>query len=299
MLGFLSLALLLVAGGGVWVSSLYGQLSDITRFELRIAEAPGAQSWTRPKKIKDEGAVTVLLVGVDNGTRSDLRPMLASGKWEHGAFRADTIIVVHLPSNRESAQVVSIPRDSWVPIAGHGTAKINAAFSWGGPSLLARTVEEVTDVRLDHVVVADWDGFRGITETLGGVQVAGTWLGPDQALDYVRERYSLPNGDFDRVERQRQYLLGVLHGLRREETRTPRAAARFLGDLSDLVSVDSELSNLRMVELFWSARHLRDWQVETVTAPHAGTGRARGQSIVRLDVPATHALFDRIVGPHG
>ena len=75
-------------------------------------------------------AVNILVLGSDS--------RISAGdptQWSAGAQRTDSIMLVHLPADRESAQVVSFPRDSWVSIPGHGEAKINAAFSYGGPSL--------------------------------------------------------------------------------------------------------------------------------------------------------------------
>ena len=80
-------------------------------------------------------------------------------------------MIVHIPANRKGAYIISIPRDSWVTIPGHGQAKINAGFSFGGPTLMVQTVESVTGVRIDHVAIVDFDGFKQITDALGGVQI--------------------------------------------------------------------------------------------------------------------------------
>ena len=138
-------------------------------------------------------------------------------------------MVVHVQADRKAAYVVSIPRDSWVTIPGHGKAKINAAFSWGGPSLMVRTVESVTGVPIDHVVVADFTGFKtahrparrrrhqAIPQATSDER--HTWtagvhhMDGEEALDYVRQRHNLPNGDFDRVRRQQNWIRAVLRKL--------------------------------------------------------------------------------------
>ena len=94
--------------------------------------------------------------------------------WPVGSYRSDAIMVMRLSADRSSATVVSIPRDSYVPVAGYGRTKINTAFSYGGPGLLARTVEDVTGTYLDHVLVIDFAGFEQATRVIEGVPVTLT-----------------------------------------------------------------------------------------------------------------------------
>ena len=292
VLGAFAVLLVLVVGLGAWAFTLVKGIDNVPRFDVDMPT-----DGSRPEAAPDPESTTILLVGVDNGQRDDLQEMLASGDWTPGVFRSDAIMVLHLPADRSKGSLVSIPRDSWVPVEGYGDQKINAAFSYGGPSLLAQTVEQVTDVRLDHVMVVDWAGFRGITEAVGGVTLGCEQLGPEEALRYVRERKSLPNGDFDRVERQREYLLSVLGSMRDQNVwSSPVSLTRTVNSLDEFVAVDSSLSNRALVDLGWSSRDLSPSQLRTLTAPHDGTGMVEGQSIVRLDVPATQDLFDQLVG---
>jgi len=136
--------------------------------------------------------------------------------------RTDTIMVLH-HSDSGPSSLVSIPRDSYVPIPGHGTQKINAAFAIGGPQLMAATVEQATGLRLDGYLEIGFGGFAGVVDALGGVNIcvaqpmddpmAGINLQPGcqvlsgpTALGYVRARHSDPRGDIGRAERQRQFL---------------------------------------------------------------------------------------------
>ena len=294
VLGGFSLLLVAVIGLAAWAFVLFKGIGAVTRFEVDRPEG------SRPAAAPDPEARTILLAGVDNGQRKDLQEMLASGEWTPGAFRSDTIMVLHIPAGRSRATLVSIPRDSWVPVEGYGDQKINAAFSFGGPSLLAQTVEDVIDERVQHVMVVDWDGFRGITEAVGGVRLGGEMRDPDEALAYVRERKSLPNGDFDRVERQQEFLRGMMGSLRENGSlSSPIALTRTVNSLDDFVSVDSGLTDRALAGLGWSSRGISSADLETLTAPNNGTGMVGDQSIVELDVPRTQALFDRIVGRTG
>ena len=80
-------------------------------------------------------------------------------------------MVLHINADRDGASLISIPRDSWVNVPGHGYNKVNAAFSLAGPSLAVETVEDLTGVRIDHLAVVDWEGFRSLIDSVGGVTV--------------------------------------------------------------------------------------------------------------------------------
>jgi anionic cell wall polymer biosynthesis LytR-Cps2A-Psr (LCP) family protein len=223
----------------------------------------------RPAK-PASGAMNILLVGAD--------------KAKGGASRSDTIMLMHLPSDRKRAYLISIPRDSWVPIPGNGRAKINAAFSFGGPSLLVQTVEGFTDVHIDHFMQIDFAGFQQMTDAVGGVDVPGAGhLDGKEALKYVRERKSLPRGDFDRIKRQQGFLRALL-AQSTASFNNPFALARLLDAVSHAVSVDSGLSSGDLRSLVFSMRNLRDGKsIQFLTAPNTGTGVVGSQSVVFLD----------------
>jgi LCP family protein required for cell wall assembly len=141
----------------------------------------------------------------------------------------DTIMLVHVPGIGSSAptSVVSIPRDSYVPIPGYGKDKINAAFALGGPVLLAQTVEQATGIRLDHYAEIGFGGFAAVVDALGGVTmcppepITDPLAGIDlpagcqkldgrNALGYVRSR-ATPRADLDRMVNQRQFMSALLH----------------------------------------------------------------------------------------
>jgi LCP family protein required for cell wall assembly len=119
-----------------------------------------------------------------------------------GENRADTIMLVHTDPNRQKAVILSFPRDLWVNIPGVGLDKINAAFQGGidggGPQLVAKTLHEITGLRINHYVYVDLAGFQGIVETLGGVQMCipaenvntpGWVSGPDGPVYYKDPGY--------------------------------------------------------------------------------------------------------------
>src|SRR5450830_1684829 len=142
----LSLLGLLVAGGAIGVLVLQNRLNgNIERIGDPFAGLPTRPAVPTPAASATSGSATpinILMVGSDSRISAG-----DPAQWAAGAQRTDAIMLVHIPADRKSASLFSIPRDSWVDIPGHGQAKINAAFSWGGPALLIQTVEQLTNVR--------------------------------------------------------------------------------------------------------------------------------------------------------
>ena len=262
----------------------------------------------RPEKSGD--AVNILLMGSDR--RSEKQATGGNAKadsWIPGEQRSDTLMVLHISGDRKAASVVSIPRDSYVTIPGHGEDKINAAFSYGGPSLAVETIEHLTGVHLDHIAVIDWEGFERLTDALGGVEVNvpetvrdtkndRTWtkgtheLDGKEALLYVRQRYGLPGGDFDRINRQQAFLRTLLDKTLSNDTLTnPTKLYDVLDAVTANLSVDEDWSVGDMRGLAWSLRHLRTGDVAFTTVPIKGTGMIGGASVVKLDKPSGKKMW--------
>ena len=171
----------------------------------------------------DTSGYNYLLVGSDSreGLTKEQRKKYATGN--AAGNRTDTIMLVHVPESGGKPVMVSLPRDSYVPIPGHGSNKINAAYSIGGPKLLTDTVEQVTGIHIDGYIEIGLGGFASVVDSVGGVDIcvardmldkkAGIdlkkgcqTLDGGNALGYVRSRYEDPLGDIGRAARQRQFL---------------------------------------------------------------------------------------------
>ena len=250
----------------------------------------------------EEPAVNILVLGTDSRTSAS-----DPSQWKEGAQRTDAIMIVQVSGDRK-VSVMSIPRDSWVEIPGHGQGKINAAYSYGGPSLTIHTVENLTGIHIDHFAVANFESFVALTDEIGGVRVnlktpqtlAGKELGAgaqvlngQQALAYTRERSSLPNGDFDRVKRQQTWMRSIVSRVLTNGTlSSPTALYSFLKTASRTVAVDESFTLNQMQSLALETRHLHSNDIAFMTVPTAGTGTsADGQSIVTLDADADAPLF--------
>lgn len=294
--------LLLVVGG--WAYYLNSQLGNISQFDID-RDRPG-----RPVA-RGEGS-TFLVVGVDNPDAAGIQEAVRDRQWVPGVYRSDTMMLVHVDSDGRDAQVVSIPRDTWVQIPGRGMAKVNAAFSYGGPGLLLRTLEDLLDHRIDHVAAIDIGGFADLTREFGGVEVrlteplevpaTGETLPPgrrelsgEAVVRYVRERKTLPRGDFDRVQRQQVVLRALVAQVLRPGTLVnPTKLTDLVQLTSQYVVTDSALTPGRIRALAWDSRRLRAGSMRFLTLPTQGTGTVDGQSIVRVDPGQLRRMFDLI-----
>lgn len=141
--------------------------------------------------------------------------------------RADAIQLVGINLRSGTGTVIGLPRDSWVPIPGHGSDRVNAALSLGGPELMASTVGNLVGVRPDYVFTTTFTGFRAMVQSIGGVTVSSRLAFTDdkmvgeirkgrnelngfEALFFTRARHYLPRGDFDRSVNQQEMLHAIL-----------------------------------------------------------------------------------------
>jgi LCP family protein required for cell wall assembly len=251
---------------------------------------------------------TFLLVGTDSRSTDPTTGSDATAPdFVFGAQRSDVIMVATIADDGKTASVISIPRDSWVDIPGHGTNKINAAFSFGGPPLAIQTIEQLTRVRIDHFAVIDFAGFQQMTDAAGGIDVnvgqaterdgVVVPAGPQhltgaQALVYVRERKSLPGGDFDRVRREQNALRALVSkALSSGTLSSPSQAYDLVNTVTQHVGVDDSLTNTGLAELVFGLRDLRASNIAFLTVPTTGTGTEGSQSVVYLDQQADQDLW--------
>jgi LCP family protein required for cell wall assembly len=227
--------------------------------------------------------------------------------------RSDTIIIVHIPVTLDRAYLISIPRDLRVNIPAAGgfggsLDKINASFQDGGPGaggvqLLSATLTQLTGVEFDGAAVVDFGGFDKIVGDLGGVHmcvdervksihtghVFNTGcqdLTAKQTLDYLRQRETLPGGDFDRQRHQQQFLRAVFakmfaNGL----TQNPLKIDQLIRDVGSAMTVD--LNGVPLDQLIFTLRNVQPSSVVGVRVP-SDTRTIDGTSyVVQTDVAAS------------
>ncbi|GAA3703033.1 hypothetical protein GCM10022204_20230 [Microlunatus aurantiacus] len=284
-----------VVAGAAYVYTLDRSVtSKIKREDVLPGEGSGASA--RPSADPAAtGALNFVLLGSDSRDPDD-----------SGAGRSDSIMVVHLNKAHDQAFITSFPRDMWVDIPGHGKGKINAAFAYGGTQLMVQTLEKLLGTRMDHVVMVDFEGFIKLTESLGGVTVKNKTafsshgfdypkgeitIAGEEALWFVRERKSLPGGDLDRAENQRNVIKAIVaKGLSPEVVANPAAFTSFVGGVAEHVTVDSSLTDQIIRDLALSLR-LTAKDITLLQAPLSGFGTSPdGQSIDLVDEAQLAAL---------
>ena len=300
---------LAAAGGLVYLQSeLSGQVNRIDNVFTGLEDRP-ARSTTGTAG----DALNILVMGTDRRSDAATTGSDATGaEWVPGAQRTDTIMILYVDGDREGASLISIPRDAWVNVPGYGMNKINAAFSFAGPSLAVQTIEDYTGIRIDHLAVIDWTGFETLTDTLGGVTVTVprtiedtrhnvVWTKGKQTLDgaqalmYVRQRYGLPNGDFDRIRRQQAFVRSLMRtSITTLRGSNPKSAFDLLDAMTRTVSVDEEWSFDHMRDLTLDLRGLSLRTVDFITTPVRGLGREGDQSVVYLDRAANRDLWSDV-----
>lgn len=284
-------------------------------YNSNIARLPGAMPTGKRPGPNVTGTQNWLLVGSDTRVESATTGNGGGDKlWKPGAQRSDTLMLLHLPAKRNKAYIVSFPRDSWVDVPGYDTQKINAAFSYGGPPLLIETVENLTGIRIDHFGAIDFNGFKSMTDALGGVDVEiaqtvsdpmnnKTWqagrnhLNGEDALKFVRQRHGLPNGDFDRIKRQQAFLKAVTQKAADGGTITnPFKLDGFMSAFTKTISVDDSVSGGKLRSLALSLRGLRGSDISFLTVPNKGSAARGKQSVVLLDDAKAKELYDAVRG---
>jgi len=303
VLGAAALALAVLASGGAWV--YYNALSnDIERTDPFSSITGG-----RPAK-KVNGALNILLLGSDS---RDPENKAKAGEW-----RTDTMLIAHIPASHDKVYLVSLPRDLYVhipksptnPKLGNQKAKLNAAFAWGGLPLTVQTIEGYTGLHLDHVVLIDFGGFKQVVDALGGVDMhieqdvksihpphrqfrKGTnHLDGPAALDYVRQRYQFPDGDFARMRHQQQFMKAVLDKAASGGTLTnPAKLNAFLKATAKAVSVDKKLS---LADLAVQFRNIRSDDLVFMVSPHTGSKRINGEDVIVPDPTKGPALYEAL-----
>jgi LCP family protein required for cell wall assembly len=224
-----------------------------------------------------------LIAGSDSRqglTRAEERKY-STGRDINGS-RSDTIMLLHISSNGTPDVLVSIPRDSYVAIPGYGTNKINAAFSFGGPKLLAQTVQNATGLRIDHFMDIGFGGFVNVVNDIGGVTMclpaplrdkasglnlkAGCQtLSGGEALSYVRDRHDFTNQDLQRIQDQRLFLKSLLSKMTSPGTfLNPFAAIPAAFGTAGSLTVDQGTQLYQLIEAAFALR-----SPETTTVPIA------------------------------
>jgi LCP family protein required for cell wall assembly len=319
-----------------------GQLQQTVPTTDALTTQPG-----EPAPPADDDATDILLVGSDARTDAQGHPLplnvLKSLRTEEKAgVNTDTIIVLRIPKDGGKPAGISIPRDAWVDIPGRGKAKINSAYGvakaqfaiqqrrngvtdqaaierdsdQAGRKVLVQTVQDFTQLRIDHYAEVNLLGFYLLTQALGGVQVCLNHATEDkdsganfragqqtvsggEALSFVRQRKNLPHGDLDRIVRQQVFLSSALHQMLSTGTLTsPSTLSRLMDAVHRSIVVDPGLD---LLDLAQQVKGVASGGLSFETIPVLNiNGRSEDgqQSIVEVDPAAVRQFVAGLAG-HG
>jgi LCP family protein required for cell wall assembly len=250
----------------------------------------------RPERISS--AINYLLVGSDTReglSKAELKALRVGSVATAAGKRSDTMLLVHISKARDKAVLVSIPRDSFALIPEHLNkagktipatySKINSAFNWGGAPLLIQTIEEMTELKIDHYIEVNFAGFARVVDSLGGIEVctkkdiddpkshlvlpAGVHtLNGIDALKYVRTREFDGMGDIGRMQRQQAFMSSVLKKATSAGVLlNPVTMTNFINSSLSAVTTDEGLKNSDLITLAKQMKSLATSNVRTLTVP--------------------------------
>jgi LCP family protein required for cell wall assembly len=246
-----------------------------------------------------------LITGSDSrqGLTRKEEHQLATGR-DIGGRRSDTTMILHIPGNGLRPTLVSLPRDSYLPIPGYGTNKLNAAYSFGGPKLLAQTVQNATGLHIDHYMGIGFGGFVNVVDAVGGVRIclpgpmndpkAGLHLkagcqnlNGKQALGFVRTR-NFAISDLQREQDQRLFVKALLSKVTSLGTIiNPFAVFPAASGAAGTLTVDNGTSLYQLVQVAFA---LKNPVTTTVPIANAGLSTPAG-SAVQWNSAEAHEMF--------
>jgi LCP family protein required for cell wall assembly len=290
-------ALVLLVAGSAWglTSYINGHLGRLN------AGTTGTPS---------SGPLNIVVAGLDE--RTGLTPrqqrLLHVGA-NTGELDTDTLMLVHVSASHRFVQVVSLPRDSWVNIPGHGMSKINAALGLGGPQLMVQTIEQLTGLTVNDYIEVNFLGFVKVIDALGGVNICLPYAVDDAysglhmsagehhvngitALEFARDRHSFPTSDLARIQDQQQLISTALsEGISSGMLANPLRLERFLSAASAAIRVDQGFNVVRLAD---EMRGISPHDVTFTTVPLANLNyqTPSGESAVLWNTSAAAALFN-------
>ncbi|GAB2951314.1 LCP family protein [Micromonospora polyrhachis] len=291
----------------------FGLRALLDRYDRSITKDDLLDPAARRHHANVTGPLNYLLVG------SDRRPSSPDSEQ-----RADTIMIAHIPASLDRTYLISIPRDLLVTIpqstvTGYegGSDKINAAFQHGGggqggTQLLSATLTRLTGLRFDGAALIDFTGFQRVIDLVGGIRMCVDapvrsihtkrqfnpgcqQMDGAQALDFARQRYDLPNGDYDRQRHQQQLLKAILDKISTDNLLTnPVKLDQVLRAIGSSITMDT--NGVAIEDLIFGLRGMRSDALTGIRVP-AYSEMLDGTSFEMLDEGAAD-LFQSLGGRH-
>ncbi len=300
---------LLCFASAAGLSYVFRQATNVARFSLAT---------TLDQPTKKGQPENFLLVGVDSAAGINKNDPINIGR---GATQnTDTIMIVRLDPQTGKVQLLSLPRDLWVKIAGTSyNEKINSALATGGPQELIRTIQQNFGIPINHFIQVDFEAFRSLVDAVGGIPIYFPWPARDvhtglnittagcttldgvQGLAYARSRYfetyqngrweEDPTSDIGRIARQQQFMKLALKRAIAKGARNPFVDSQLIGTAQDDVTLDNQLTTQDLLSL---AEQFHNFDPNTlqVYTPPTTASVIGGADVLLLDTVGAQPMFD-------
>ena len=304
---FLIVVCLVTAGT---LQYLYRKVSHIGRVELGNSLTPSDDAALK-------GAENILIVGVDSGEGLDPNDPVLIGR--PGGIRSDTIMILRLDPASDKAQLLSLPRDLWVPIAGRsGHDRINSAIQ-GGPRRLVETIKNDFGIPINHYIEMNFLAFRKVVEAIDGVPIYFSTpvrdrmtgldvqdpgcitLDPVQALAFARSRdyeyydkgrwHTDPTGDLGRISRQQEFIRRVIRRAIDKGARNPAVLNDLIDAGTSALHLDPTVTPADLIEIGKRFRDFNPDNLETYSLPVVGANKG-GASVVLMQTNEAEPILN-------
>jgi len=301
---------LLCFASAAGLSYVFRQATNVARFSLAT---------TLDQPAKKGQPENFLLVGVDSAAGINKNDPINIGR---GATQnTDTIMILRLDPGTGKAQLLSLPRDLWVKIAGTSYhEKINSALATGGPEELIKTIQQNFGIPINHFVQVDFEAFRSLVDAVGGIPIYFPWPARDvhtglnitqpgcttldgvQGLAYARSRYfetyqnghweQDPTSDIGRIARQQQFIKLALKRAISKGARNPFVDSQLIGTAQKDVTLDNQLTTQDLLDLASQFHNFNPDDLQVFTPPTTGSVIG-GADVLLLDSLAAQPIFDK------
>jgi polyisoprenyl-teichoic acid--peptidoglycan teichoic acid transferase len=309
---FAMVGFLFAAGTLAYGYQKYGQIPRVQIGDtLSVSEGDGEGD--------EVVAENFLIVGVDSAAGLDPDDPVAASRTDVAGLRSDTMMILRVDPASTRAALLSLPRDLWVPIPGHGNGRINEAIELGGPELLVDTIKGYLGIPINHYAQVDFHGFGRLVEAIDGVEIyfenpvrdqrsgldvpepGCVTLDARNALGFVRSRAyqeyvdgrwrTDPTGDLGRIRRQQQFIIAALERSVERGLRNPVTLDELIDSTLDAVTIDDTLDGDDLLALGREFRRFDPTSLDVYQLPVVDDS-VGGAAILRLLTDEAEEVLD-------
>jgi LCP family protein required for cell wall assembly len=304
-------ALVFLSTGVAWGTKTWfnNKFTEVAALDENSADIQNSAAQT--------GDENFLMVGSDTRDGASAEDGVGSATTTPGA-RSDTLMIAHIPADRQRVVVVSFPRDlevsrpdcqRWDPVTSQYTkevssaqkiVKLNTAYAVGGPQCVTKVIQQITGMKMNHFVGIDFNGFKEMVDAVNGVtvhtdmpiddtvlgmvipQAGDVRISGDQALNFVRARHVKgdPTSDYGRIKRQQQFIGSLLKAVMSKDVMLDAGKVTGFVTAFAKATFGENIGVDQMLTLAQSMRGLDSGKITFLTVPTTGTANTRGNEVL-------------------